>query len=121
LKLSFNNGKAQKSINEEIERNLLERVESFNADAFIGFYSTIPSANLNSRLNSLKEKGKIKDFRFFDNRLIENYLIRIGYSFLLMRYFPKSYIAIKPLHNVCNEYLPIKFERCKKDLFKVSL
>lgn len=107
-----------KSVNEDDEKNILERVESFDAQGFIGFYSTIPSSALNSRLKQLRDGGKIKDYRIFDHKLIENYLIQIGFSILLMRYLPQSYRVIKPLHLVNPEYVPLKCRRCGKDLLE---
>jgi hypothetical protein len=110
------NAVSGKSVNEDEERNILERMESFEADGFIGFYSTVPSSGLNSRLRQLRDGGRIKDFRIFDHKLIENYLIRIGYSMLLMRYFPQSYRVVKPLHLLTSEYIPLKCKICQKDL-----
>lgn len=109
---------SKKSVSEKDEVNIQERIDGFNADGFIGFYSTLPSSGLNSRLTQLKENGKIKDFRFFDGKLIENHLVRIGYSKLLLRYLPESYKKIKPKHLIFNEYLPIKCDHCGKDLIE---
>src|SRR5262245_34570582 len=72
-----------KAVNEDNEKNILERLESFSADGFIGFYSTVPSSALNSRLKRLRDSGKIKDYRIFDHKSIENHLIQVGYSVLL--------------------------------------
>ncbi|KAA6307450.1 hypothetical protein EZS27_040879 [termite gut metagenome] len=104
----FANRNSVNSVREEDEPNILERVKSFKCDGFIGFYSTVPSSGLNTRLTQLKNNGDIKDCRVFDYKLIENYLITIGYSELLMRYFPSSYKTIKPLHLVFNQYLPLE-------------
>ncbi|WP_218915745.1 hypothetical protein [Halanaerobium praevalens] len=98
------------------EQNILERVRSFKADGFIGFYSTIASSNLNKRLFDLKNNKNIKDYKIFDHKLIENYLIRIGFSKLLMRYLPENYKEIKPLHLIVDEYLPLECSVCGKDL-----
>ena len=74
----FANRAKNGSVKEIDEPNLLEKIESFNCDGFIGFYSTVASSGLNTRLTQLKENKKIKDVRIFDYKLIENYLIRIG-------------------------------------------
>lgn len=100
------NAVSGKAVNEADERNILERIESFGAQAFIGFYSTIPSSALNSRLKQLRDGGKIKDYRIFDHKLIESHLIQIGYSMLLMRYLPQSYKTVKPLHLIVSDYVP---------------
>lgn len=107
-----------KSVNEDEEKNIIERIESFEADGFIGIYSTVPSSGLNNRLKSLRDKLKIKDFRIFDGKLIENHLIRVGFSTLLLRYFPISYSKIRPLALVAREYLPLECKVCDKDLLK---
>ncbi|MBM2813487.1 MAG: restriction endonuclease [Ignavibacteria bacterium] len=114
----FANREKNSSVKEKDEPNILERVKGFNCDGFIGFYSTISSSGLNSRLNQLKENNQIKDYRIFDNKLIENYIIRIGFSQHLIRYFPLSYKKIKPLHLLVNEYYPIKCDVCDKDLLE---
>lgn len=110
--------KSNRSVTEKDEINIQERLESFQADGFIGFYSTLPSAAFNTRMSQLKENNKIKDFRFFDGKLIENYLVRIGYSRLLLRYLPESYKAIKPKHLIFSEYIPIECDCCGKDLIE---
>lgn len=115
----FANRNSANAVKEEDEPNILERVKSFKCDGFIGFYSTIPSSGLNTRLTQLKNNGDIKDYRVFDYKLIENYLITIGYSELLMRYFPNSYKTIKPLHLIFSQYLPLECKSCNTDLLKL--
>jgi|GEM_PF-733690 hypothetical protein len=114
----FANRAKNGSVKEIDEPNLLEKIESFNCDGFIGFYSTVASSGLNTRLTQLKENKKIKDVRIFDYKLIENYLIRIGYSDILMRYFPDSYKQIKPLHLVTEKYIPLNCKTCGKDILE---
>ncbi len=106
------------SVSETEEYNILERVASFNADGFIGFYSTVASSGLNNRLKQLTEAGRLKDFRVFDHKLVEQYLIGIGFSTLLMRYFPEGYKKIKPLNIVFDKYYPLECEVCGKDLLE---
>lgn len=79
------------SVKENDEQNILERVRSFSAEGFMGFYSTVPSSGLNTRLYQLRNEGQIKEYRIFDHKLIENYLITEGFSELMLRYFPESY------------------------------
>ena len=106
------------SVSETEEYNILERVAGFNADGFIGFYSTVASSGLNNRLKQLKEAGKLKDYRIFDHKIIENYLISIGFSTFVMRYFPIGYRTIKPLHVIFDKYYPLECEVCGKDLLE---
>jgi len=111
---------SNRAVNEDDERNLLERIKSFNADGFIGFYSTIPSSNLNQRLFELKRSLEIKDYKIFDRNLIENYLLTAGYSHLVLQYFPDSYKRVKPIHPLLDEYEPLKCDWCGEDLLKKS-
>jgi hypothetical protein len=108
--------KSGNSVSEDDERNILERLSAFSADGFIGFYSTLASSGLNTRLNALRNERKIKDYSIFDHKLIENLLVTVGYSHLMMRYFPNSYKVIKPLHLIVDEYLPLECKKCGKDL-----
>lgn len=109
---------SNKSVSEVDEINIQERVDNFNADGFLGFYSTIPSSGLNSRLEGLKANGRIQDFRVFDSRLIENYMIRIGFSDILMRYFPLSYKNLKPVHALFGEFIPLTCPVCGKEIIE---
>jgi len=100
------------------EHNILERVKAFGADGFIGFYSTLPSAGLNTRLRQLADQGQVRGFHIFDGGLIENHLITKGFSRLSFRYFPESHKRIRPIHNVIDEYVPLKCDHCGKDLLE---
>lgn len=104
------------SVRESDEPNILERMKSFAAEGFLGFYSTLPSSGLNTRLASLKREGSIRDYRCFDGKLIENYCLRIGYSKLLVRFFPESYKQIAPIHTVSDRYLPLDCHSCARDI-----
>jgi len=104
------------SVSEKDEPNILERLAAYRADGFIGFYSTLPSSGLNTRLQSLRKENKIKDYQIFDHRLIENHLITASYSSLMLRYFPESYKIIRPLHSITGKYEPLLCEECGKDL-----
>lgn len=107
-----------RSVSEREEPNILERLRSMEADGFLGFYSTIPSSGLNRRLHDLRDARSIKDYRIFDAALIENYCLRIGYSKLLLRYCPESYVRVKPLHLLFDEYLALECEICERDLLQ---
>ncbi|KKK63013.1 hypothetical protein LCGC14_2998580, partial [marine sediment metagenome] len=108
--------KSANSVSEKDEPNILERVSSFKADGFIGFYSTLSSSGLNTRLRELRNNKNIKDYSIFDHKAIENLLVMAGYSHLLMRYFPNSYKATKPLHLIFEEYEPLFCRACGKDI-----
>jgi len=109
--------KSGKSVNENNdEQNILERIKGFRADGFIGFYSTVASSGLGNRLSQLKNENQIRDYRIFDYKLIENYLITKGFGSIMMRYLPESYKNIRPIHNVIDEYVPLECDYCGKDL-----
>ena len=107
---------SSKSVKETDEKNIVDRINSFKADGFLGFYSTLPSAGLNRRLHYLRESNNIKDYKIFDKRLIEKNLLDIGYSKILLRYLPESFKETKPLQLIVDEYEPIFCDACGKDL-----
>lgn len=107
---------SKKSVSESDEPNILERLKSFNADGFIGFYSTISSSGFGNRLDALRNNKDIKDYKIFDGKYIVNHLITGAYSHLLMSYLPISYSKIKPIHLVMDEYQPLYCKLCGKDL-----
>ncbi|WP_243438373.1 hypothetical protein [Fundidesulfovibrio soli] len=115
------NAVSDKSVNESDESNILERMKAFGADCFIGVYSTLPSAGLNTRLNRLVERGEIISYKIYDKKLIEKRLLFDFHSMLLQRYFPQSYDNIKPIHCVVDEYVPLPCEVCGADLLKKSI
>jgi hypothetical protein len=102
----------------EHERNILERIKAFKAHGFIGFYSTLASSGLNTRLEQLLTADEIESYRIFDGKLIENTMLGLGFSRLLLRYFPESYKKIRPLHNIFKDYVPLECDYCKKDLLR---
>ena len=113
------NATSGRAVNESRdEPNILERMRTFNADGFLGFYSTIASSGLNGRLRELRDRGDIKDYQIFDHKRIEDYLIRFGFSRIFIRYFPESVKHVRPLHKVLDEYLPIVCDVCGKDLLE---
>lgn len=100
------------------EHNILERMRVFRADGFLGFYSTIASSGLNTRLRELRDGGYIRDYQIFDHKRIEDHLLRLGLSRILSRYFPQSAKLVRPLHRLLDEYVPIACEVCGKDLLE---
>jgi hypothetical protein len=106
------------AVSESHEPNIVERLESFQADGFIGFYSTLSTNNLNTRLQDLRQHTRVKDYRLFDGRAIEGVLVRAGYSELLLRYLPRAYRALKPLHIFGRQYMPLPCAACERDLLE---
>jgi hypothetical protein len=109
-----------KAVSEADEPNILERVRSLNCDGFIGIYSTLPTSALSERLRGLRDNRGIRDYRLFDARLIENHLVRLGYSKLLMRCFPLAYQRLKPLHALTGTYIPLKCMVCDRDMLDTT-
>ena len=110
------NAVSGKSVSEVDEQNILERVKGFNADGFIGMYTTVPGSGLNHRLKQLKENQLLKDYKIYDHKLIENIMLGTGYSNLMLRYLPVSYKNVKPLHSIFTKYEPLNCDYCGKDL-----
>lgn len=107
-----------RAVSEDDERNILERLKSFKADGFMGVYSTLPTNNLSTRLEDLRANGDIRDFRILDGRAVERYLLRVGFSSLLMRFYPESYRRVRPLHAISDKYVPLPCKKCGKDLLE---
>jgi hypothetical protein len=107
-----------RAVSEIDEPNILERMRDFRADGFMGFYSTLPTAALNTRLRSLRNNAEIRDYKIFDARLIENQLLQIGYSQLMMQFLPDSYRRARPRHLLLSEYVPLKCHTCGIDLIE---
>lgn len=86
--------RSNKSVTPTAEPDILERVKSKECEGFLGFYSTIPSESLKSRLESLSrlpDTNRRIEFFIFDNEVIENYLLSYPDGILLAkRYFPNS-------------------------------
>lgn len=85
-----------KSITKKIESDIRDRLERFNCDGFIGFYSTTPNQSL---ANDLMARVDKIPYRFFDSERIETEIIGIRkFENLFLRYFPKSYLKWKSLY-----------------------
>lgn len=108
-----------KSVGENDEVNVSDRLTKLKCNGFLGFYSTLPSSGLTNTLNSFKDKYEIS---IFDHKKIERTLLdELGGVKLIQRYFPESYQkeqkSIKP-SIIYSKYYPLKCECCGKDLIK---
>lgn len=80
-----------KSVGTDDEINISDRVESHGCHGFIGFYSTLPSSGLASKLENFKLKNKF-EFQIFHRGAIENELLKNQERLkLFSRYFPNSH------------------------------
>jgi hypothetical protein len=102
-----------RSVGGNDEINILERVSAAGCSGFFGFYSTIPSAALNTLLKS----GKIET-RILDHEAIEHALLRSPSGRQLAeRYFPLSSQRLKPIPAQLFDEMPeIRCEYCGKHL-----
>jgi len=104
-----------KSVIVSDEEDISDRVRAHGCDGFIGFYSTVTSSGLNTKL------GKLNEFevQIFDHERIERVLLNNeALKQLIRRFFPISYnkINIKSPSNLFTEYMPLKCTSCGKDL-----
>jgi Restriction endonuclease len=104
------------SVGVDDEKNILERVNAFHSEGFLGFYSTLPSSALGTRLEQLVNAGSLKSARCLNFTEIEQMLISKGLADLIHRYFPASYVRLRPAHHIFGEYVPLPCASCKQDL-----
>lgn len=111
------NAHSGKSVNENDEQNITDRLAQHKANGFIGFYSTLPSSGLNNRLDAIKDKYKVS---VFNHERIESNLIDNECFDLIRRFFPNSYknISIKEPSVIFDKYEPLQCSCCGKDLLK---
>lgn len=102
------------------ESNIRDRVESNACQGFLGFYSTLPSSGLTTKIDGLKHK---LEAQVFDKEIIESHLLRSSDGIeIAKRYFP---VSIKKWQTENPEPIKIFSEEpqlvcayCGKDLLK---
>jgi hypothetical protein len=112
-----------KAVGVDDELNIGDRVTAAKADGFLGFYSTLPSAGLITRLNELNAQFA---HTIFDRSKIEAEILKTSHaSVLLKRFFPKSHAKwigeslSKPELLIKHRTLACK--HCGKDLLDPTL
>jgi len=100
------------------EPDILGRVRKFQADGFIGFYSTIPSSELARTLKSCKSQINVI---IYDPALIErNLLNNPDLNGVFERFFPQSYGEYKKAslvpHEISESAVGLFCNVCGKDL-----
>jgi hypothetical protein len=110
-----------KSVGNSDEINIVDRLEHHNANGFIGFYSTIASASLVSKLKDLRNNDKLDAYEIYDAARIENGFHNSGLSGVLLQHLPVSHTSLRPIHPLLGKYLPLPCEICGKDLLKASV
>ena len=87
------NAHSGKSVTTDDEHDIRDRIEKYNCQGFIAFYSTLPSAGLGSKLKPEALKAEVQ---VFDCQKIEGKLLGLSKGIeLAARYFPKSIDALK--------------------------
>jgi Restriction endonuclease len=108
--------RAGNSVGVDDEKNILERVNAFHSEGFLAFYSTLPSSALATRLEQLVKAGSLKSARCLNFTEIEQILISKGLADLIHRYFPASYVRLRPAYHIFGEYIPLPCKSCGEDL-----
>ncbi|HCG5509822.1 TPA: restriction endonuclease [Vibrio parahaemolyticus] len=94
------------------EQSIVDRMVHHKARGFIGFYSTVISSSLATRLNSFKESGY--QYMVFDQYKIGQILPRIPSSVLQKYALPNG---VKFVNNVpLDQYIPLNCLGCGKDI-----
>lgn len=115
------NANSGTSVGPADEQNILDRINQHNENGFLGFYSTLPSAALIDRLRTFTERDENFRFEIFDSRKIEGHFLTTGHSKLALRYFPKSYDALRPIQSLFGKYQGLECEICQKDILRESV
>lgn len=106
------------SVTPNDEKNIRDRVDSNDCNAFIGFYSTVPSSGL---INLLSSSNQNFETQIFDYKKIESKLLYSQNGILICkRYFPISFkewqVENPAPSKVFDETPSLKCENCGKEL-----
>lgn len=112
---------SKRAVGADDEINIVDRLQQHNADGFIGFYSTLASAALITRLKELRDQRRIEVFEIFDASRIEGGFHDVGLSGVLLQHLPNSHTELRPIHPLLGHYAPLNCEICDKDLLKASV
>lgn len=109
-----------KSVGVSEEANILDRVSAKNCQGFIGFYSTLPSSALATRLKELESKIETQ---IFDRERIEGHLLANDRGTRLAeRYVPDSFQSWKTRNpcpvNLFGHKEPLACDFCGADLLR---
>ncbi len=111
-----------KSISDNDEPNIQDRVSVHKCNGFIGFYSTIPATSLSANLEGLKDSIP---YQTFDRGSIEKLLLDSPEGLkLARRFFPKSIESYSKEHPQPKDILSvdpqIPCELCEKNIIEES-
>lgn len=111
------------SVTPSDEENISDRLQQFDAHGFIGFYSSVPSSGLNTRLDSYKTRCLVE---LFDKERIEKYILDNKSYELFKRYFPLSFRRWQENEEnpspaqILEEYTPLPCCICGRDLLCIE-
>lgn len=115
------NATSGKSVSSNVESNVSDRVHANKCDAFLGFYSTVPSAGLNSILEGLNLEQTIYDRERIEGRLLHS---SKGLE-IAERYFPKSLASWKTNNpkpaQLFADQASLECHICQKDLLEKKI
>jgi hypothetical protein len=103
------------------EYDITDRLKRNNAQGFMGFYSTVPSNGLVTRLDDLLKRGEIRAYEIFDGKKIEARFVAAGMSTLALRYVPSSYGRMRPIQKFFGKYKGLHCNVCNKDVLAQSI
>ena len=109
-----------RSVGTEDETNITDRLAQHKASGFLGFYSTVASAALVTRLKELRDQRKLEQFEIYDGARIESGFHDVGLSGVLLQHLPTSHTSLRPIHPLSDKYKPLSCDVCNKDLLKES-
>jgi hypothetical protein len=110
-----------KSVGPEDETNITDRLKHHKADGFMGLYSTLPSSGLVTRLQQYVDNGDLQAYEIFDHKKIYGRFIGVGLSQILLKYFPNSYVRMRPIQKLLGELIELRCDICNKDLLTQSV
>lgn len=113
---------SKKSVTQDDEPDIVDRLKSHDCNGFIGFYSTLPSTSLNTKLEGLKDNI---EFYIYDRERIEKKILGFPEGIkLARRYFPislENFIRENPKPaKIYIEEPELLCDYCGKDLLKVK-
>jgi hypothetical protein len=105
------------SVTPEDEQDIHDRVRTHKCTGFLGFYSTVPSSGLATKLNAPDLPFEVQ---VFDHERIEKQLLTPSGAALAKRFFPASFATWQKEHpspaKIFDDKPALPCHYCKKDL-----
>lgn len=111
---------SRKSVSDSEETDVIGRVRKFNANGFIVFYSTLPSAGLANTLKRVKDEFPVEvyDCERIERAIVGNPALKQVFE----RFFPKSFREYGKTshtpHEISDSVVGLFCNVCGKDLLK---